>query len=116
MKLKEFINKNEKVIKNILNIILFFVILSILFICYKFIEIKFELQIKVETEKLKDVIKDKQEEIDELKKELFLSKIDLLTDNSIAKFVNNKVHFFDISYVPEDLVPVSSKYVVDSKR
>lgn len=116
MKLKEFFSKHEKLIKNILNLILFFIILVILFFCYKFIEIKFELQSKLKIEKLNDVISNKNKEIKELKKELFLSKIDLLSDNSITKFVNNKVSFFDLWYVPEDLVSVSGEYIVDSKN
>lgn len=41
--------------------------------------------------------------------------IDMISDNSITKFVNNKVSFNNLSYIPKDLVSISSKYVLDIK-
>ena len=40
---------------------------------------------------------------------------DLKTDTSLTKFVNNKVPFETLSYIPENLVSVSSNYVYDAK-
>lgn len=40
---------------------------------------------------------------------------DLETDDSITKFVDNEVSFNDLSYLPEDLEYISSKYVYDTK-
>ena len=41
---------------------------------------------------------------------------DLKLDDSITKFVNNKVHFENLSYVPSDLESISwMKYVIDAK-
>ena len=117
-----FLKKNEKKIKNFLNIILFFVVLWLLFIWYKFLEIKFELDRDTERQQIEDLIELKNNEIISLKKdlfdtkiELFLNKINLLNDDSLTKFVSNKVPFFNLSYVPEDLVSVSWEHIVDSK-
>lgn len=41
--------------------------------------------------------------------------LDFETDSSITKFVNNKVSFNHLSYVPDNLEYVSSSYVSDSK-
>lgn len=40
---------------------------------------------------------------------------DFKQDNSITKFVNNKVSFADIKYIPENLVSIKSDYITDSK-
>lgn len=40
---------------------------------------------------------------------------DLYTDNSLMKYVSNKVSFDDVSYKPENLVPIYSDYVTDKK-
>jgi len=40
---------------------------------------------------------------------------DLKTDTSLTKFVNNRVPFETLSYIPENLVSVSSNYVYDAK-
>jgi Tfp pilus assembly protein PilN len=96
VKIANFLKKNEEIIKNVLNIVLFFIALLLLFGCYKFIEIKFGSQNKLNLEKSQNIIKEKNHEIGKLKKELFLSNIDILSDNSINKFVSNKVSFFDL--------------------
>lgn len=41
--------------------------------------------------------------------------IDLETDSSLTRFVNNKVSFTDIWYVPGELVPVWWEHIIDSK-
>lgn len=51
-----------------------------------------------------------------LKQENQNNYYDLKTDNSITKFVNNKVHFEDLSYIPNDLESISwMKYIIDAK-
>ncbi len=40
---------------------------------------------------------------------------DLITDNSITKFVNPDVSFVDKEYVPENLEYIALEYVIDSK-
>lgn len=61
--------------------------------------------------------KEKQRK-EKIEKEKFLSHIkslDLETDSSLTKFVSSSVSFDDISYVPNDLVPVEWKYIIDWK-
>lgn len=41
--------------------------------------------------------------------------MDFKTDSSITKFVNSKVSFDSLKYVPENLESISSKYVNDAK-
>lgn len=43
------------------------------------------------------------------------NRIDFISDSSLTKFVNNIISFNKLSYLPESLVYVSSKYVGDSK-
>lgn len=51
--------------------------------------------------------------IEEEKEEKYF---DLETDNSITKFVNNKVHFNNLWYIPDDLEEIRDlNYVYDSK-
>ncbi len=44
-----------------------------------------------------------------------INNFDFLSDNSITKFVNNKVSFSDLKYIPENLVSIKSDYITDSK-
>jgi len=41
--------------------------------------------------------------------------IDLEKDNSIQKFVNNKVSFNDVKYIPKDLVELKWEFIIDLK-
>jgi len=41
--------------------------------------------------------------------------IDLKWDNSIQKFVNNKISFNDVKYIPKDLVELKWKFTLDLK-
>ena len=43
------------------------------------------------------------------------SAYDLYRDDSYEKFVGSKVPFFDLQYIPDDLVSFSSLYVTDTK-
>jgi len=52
------------------------------------------------------------------RQEQFLNKIkslDLETDNSITKFVNNEISFNSIDYIPEGLESIKSEYIFDTK-
>ena len=40
---------------------------------------------------------------------------DITSDESITKFVNNRVHFETLSYIPENLEKISSDYIYDAK-
>jgi D-alanyl-D-alanine carboxypeptidase len=40
---------------------------------------------------------------------------DLKTDSSITKYVDNKIHYKKIDYVPKDLVDLKWKYLIDVK-
>ncbi len=51
----------------------------------------------------------------ESEKNAFLKTIDTQSDNSIQKFVNNKISFDDVGYVPEELVALEWEYIYDSK-
>lgn len=69
----------------------------------------------IEKQNPKDLTNLKKIILDKYSDEKKDDKIDFLTDSSINKFVNNKIHFTDIGYVPEDLENISWKYLIDSK-
>lgn len=41
---------------------------------------------------------------------------DFETDASVMKYVDNKIHFYNMSYTPEDLSPIASDFVYDTKQ
>lgn len=45
----------------------------------------------------------------------FFASLDMKTDNSLFKFVSSKVSFNNKWYVPEDLEPIDSEFVYDTK-
>lgn len=45
----------------------------------------------------------------------FLEWLDLKTDDSLTKFLNDKVSFNELSYIPSDLVFLTWSYVIDEK-
>lgn len=49
------------------------------------------------------------------KKGSFLKTLDLKWDNSITKYVSNKVSFNDLKYIPNDLETLTWEYLIDSK-
>jgi D-alanyl-D-alanine carboxypeptidase len=113
MNLKDYFN--EKTIKNVLNILIFFIVLAILFMWYKYVETKFSEQNKIEKERLEILLQEKDKQISKLEFLLSINSLNLLADDSITKFVNNKVSYSDIRYVPENLVSVWSDHIVDWK-
>jgi len=84
----------------------------------------FEIQIlKNNIEKQKKEFFLNQKKLEEYKKQKqkkdlikYLNNLDLNSDNSITKFVNNKIHFNNITYIPENLVFVSWKHIIDGKN
>lgn len=99
-------------------IIIFLLFLVIAWILWKFLEIRFyekeelrlaELEYKLEKEK---IIK---KELEYRKMKEHISNLDLFSDTSLTKFVNNKVSFDELGYIPEELVWVASKHVIDWK-
>ncbi len=118
MNLKKILNNNINIIKNILQIILFVIILIILILSYKFIESQHEFKINnlnQSVEEKNNIIKVLNTEIEWLEYELFLSNIDLMSDDSLHKFVSNKISFCNIWYIPKNLVPISGEYIIDSR-
>ncbi len=59
---------------------------------------------------------EKIEIIYETKLDKLLNSIDMQSDNSLQKFVNNKISFNDLSYIPEDLEKISEyDFLIDMK-
>jgi len=117
----EFINKikeNAKVLNIIILIFLFLYLIIISFFLYSLSsEVKI-IKSDIKENKLQtEVIKNKLLKIEAEKKGKidFINNLDLKIDDSITKFINSKVSFNDKSYIPSDLVNISSKYVYDSK-
>jgi D-alanyl-D-alanine carboxypeptidase len=111
--------KNKEVVKctisEILVLMLPLILVLLIWTWLRFIEITFEKQNKINKQESKinlEIAKQKQERID-LRE--YIINLDLETDNSITKFVNNKVHYNKLWYVPENLVSVWWKYIVDWK-
>lgn len=96
-------------------LIITLLVLILVWIIWRYLEIKYEEQekIRIELQKAEDK---KQAEI-RSKKELkkYIDNLDVYTDNSLTKFVNNTVHYNDIWYIPENLVSVWWKHVIDWK-
>ena len=63
---------------------------------------------------IKELLIDKKK-IEKLKKDSKFKCVDFKNDNSIIKFVNNKIPFNKIQYIPKDLEYISSEYVFDTK-
>lgn len=47
--------------------------------------------------------------------EKFLSRVDIISDESIQKFVNSDISFDNKSYIPKDLVNIAWDYIFDAK-
>ncbi|PID87613.1 hypothetical protein CSB07_00640 [Candidatus Gracilibacteria bacterium] len=61
---------------------------------------------------------DKQESqnmLEEIEYNRIFNNVDLFTDSSLTKFVNNKVPFQNIGYIPKNLVSIGAKHIIDSK-
>ena len=41
---------------------------------------------------------------------------DFVSDDSITKYVDNKIPFSEVSYIPENLVGLKGEYLIDTKR
>ena len=114
MKIEKILNDQN--LKNILILTIFFMILVIIFMCYRIIDLSFRKEKALEVERLENIILEKNRYINALKKKLFIKEIDVLNDDSITKFVDKDISFLNKLYAPENLVPVEWKYVVDSKN
>jgi putative membrane protein insertion efficiency factor len=73
---------------------------------------------KIETSKIfldnKKIEELKQNNI-KLEQERKIKSLDLTKDDSLTKFVNNKIHFNKLGYVPENLESINSNYIFDTK-
>ena len=50
------------------------------------------------------------------KEELIKNKYDLVKDSSITKYIDNKIHYNNLEYIPENLVDLKWKYLIDTKN
>jgi len=109
----------DLIIRPFLNLIIILLILFLVWITWKYLNTEFEKKEKIRLEKIEKLRKIEEEKKRILKEKKdyknYIKNIDLESDNSLTKFVNNKVHFDELWYIPEDLVSVWSKYVIDSK-
>ena len=112
-----------ELIRHLCLFIIFLLFLFLIWITWKFLEINYEkreiIRISLlQLEKLDQIAIEQRETEIKKKKDfiIYINNLDLKTDNSLTKFVNNKIPFDDVSYIPEDLVSVSWKYIVDGKR
>jgi hypothetical protein len=44
-----------------------------------------------------------------------LNNLDLLNDNSLTKYISSNISFNNIKYIPENLININSKYLIDVK-
>jgi hypothetical protein len=59
---------------------------------------------------------EKHKEIKDMyEKEIYIKNLDRETDSSLTKFVDSRVHFTDLEYVPENLENIESEFVFDTK-
>ena len=82
-------------------------------------EVKTEKQERLEKQELKTRLekerKEKEKKRERIEFRKYIYNLDLEKDTSLTKFVNNKVHYNKLWYVPENLVSVWWKYIVDWK-
>ena len=95
----------NKMIKSWIIILLFYFIL-IFYILFLFIYIK---ELIVQNNQLKKEISILQAI---KKKSDFINSIDLKSDNSITKFVNNKLSFNDKRYIPKNLISFIDTWII----
>ena len=100
-------------------LLILFIFLGVIFFVWNKLETNFlekKLKLEFQKQKIQNQIRLEQEKLRK-RKELqdYLNSLDLETDSSITKFVNNKIHFNNLSYIPENLVSVWSKHVIDWK-
>ncbi len=107
--------KDNYINKWFLNLFLVLFVLLIIWLVWKIIEKQLEIKKYKDIEKKAILIQKQIKKQQQLKYKNFLNNIDLFTDSSIYKFVNNKVHFNKLDYVPENLVEVSAKHIIDWK-
>ena len=107
----------ELLLKQIWFIILILWIFITIFFVWKFFEIR---ELQKNNLKLFKYIKSNEWIIKKIRQnndlQNYLNSLDLDNDNSLTKFVNNKVHYNDLAYIPENLVKVSSKHIIDWKK
>ncbi|MDQ7009219.1 MAG: M15 family metallopeptidase [Candidatus Gracilibacteria bacterium] len=119
------ISKKQLIFFIILYIIIFIIGFGAGFIIKSNMEYK-----KIEQEKIRkeQISKKKIDKINEEKKKIedekikkeeeylnYIKNVDLKTDSSLTKYVNNKIHYNKLGFVPTDLVPVEGKYIIDGK-
>ena len=68
----------------------------------------------IQTVDLEELVIKIDKQIEQAKLE-YIQNLDYTNNSSLTKFVNNKVSFDWLDYVPEDLVSISSDYVYDTK-
>jgi D-alanyl-D-alanine carboxypeptidase len=106
----------------------FFVLVLWIFITIFFIWQYFEIKnLEKENKKILEKLVQNEKNLIKIKKELekqrqekelenYLNNLDLDSDNSITKFVNNKVHYNNLAYVPKNLVKVAWEHIIDGKN
>jgi len=100
--------------------IFFITILLVFWLIYYYIYIQTNNSFYIENKLKNELVEKKLNEIKKINEKIknekkFLNSIDLKTDSSLNKFVSAKVSFIDKSYIPDNLVNISSDYIIDWK-
>lgn len=124
-KYKKTTNYKKIIIKIFKRILIFIIICLSIFLIWMgfkyyidFIEKK---RIEIKNERIQKRLEYKKEQIEiekKKKKEAYLNYIkhlDLETDSSITKYVNNKINYNNEFYAPKNLVLVEWKHIIDSQ-
>jgi len=72
----------------------------------------FEELLKEDLQNNKNILEEKKEIIKEEKKDIVF---DFESDNSIQKYVSDKIHYNNLSYIPQDLVALKWEFIIDTK-
>lgn len=109
----------EMYFKPVLYVVILILVLGLVWIIWKYLQNNFEIKQKILLEKQEKqrILREKKQAELKAKKEYenYIKNLDLESDDSITKFVNNKVSFNNIWYIPKNLVPVSWKHIIDGK-
>lgn len=105
-KLRKHINKYKK---TSIWISIFLIMFSFLLIYIEYYNTQ-KIYKSIKTIDINELIKKEDEK--------FIQKInsyDLKTDDSLTKFVNNKISFDNLKYIPNDLQLINGEYIIDTK-
>lgn len=116
------ISSKNIIIRKSLSLIIFYEIIILIWLgIHYFIENKNIKQEQIKQEQRLEKINTERKIIAKTKRKKekeylnYIKNVDLEIDTSLTKYVNNKIPYNKVFYIPDNLVPVEWKYIIDWK-